>query len=249
MSKIICIFAHRNKCALTALLACLLIRLDCRAQTSGTSVFNTIGDGYKKPVTKVALPDSVPCVDDDIDDEMGEDDMINPPSDSISAYIPMVSLPLRSILVTSPFGMRRDPMKNASKREQRNSLNLPSGSILSNHRRRQMHNGIDLRARYEQVFSMLPGTVTAVAFSTNGGYYVTVNHGVCVCSYLHLSKILVNKGQRVRAGQAIAISGNTGRRTTGPHLHLSCRWGEERGKYFNPMVLIGFVSNELKMGM
>ena len=228
MSKIICIFAHRNKCALTALLACLLIRLDCQAQTSGTSVFNTIGDGYKKPVTKVALPDSVPCVDDDIDDEMGEDDMINPPSDSISAYIPMVSLPLRRILVTSPFGMRRDPM---------------------NHRRRQMHNGIDLRARYEQVFSMLPGTVTAVAFSTNGGYYVTVNHGVCVCSYLHLSKILVNKGQRVRAGQAIAISGNTGRRTTGPHLHLSCRWGEERGRYFNPMVLIGFVNNELKMGM
>ena len=225
MSGIIGKFACYEVLTLLFLMAGLLIRLDCHAQASGTLAFNTIGDGYKKPVARVALPDTVPNMDSEIDDEMGEDDMINPPSDSISAYIPLVALPLKRIVVTSPFGVRRDPM---------------------NRRRWQMHNGVDLRAKHEQVFSMLPGTVTAVAYSTNGGLYVTVSHGVCVCSYLHLSKVLVRNGQRVRAGQVIAISGNTGKRTTGPHLHLSCRWGDEQGKYFNPMVLIRLVSNELK---
>lgn len=56
---------------------------------------------------------------------------------------------------------------------------------------------------------------------------------------------LVRAGQRIRAGQVIAISGNTGRRTTGPHLHLSCRWGNEKGKFFNPMLLLNFVSEQL----
>jgi septal ring factor EnvC (AmiA/AmiB activator) len=52
---------------------------------------------------------------------------------------------------------------------------------------------------------MLPGVVTAASYSTNGGYYVTINHGICVCSYLHLSKILVRTGQRVTAGYSTSI--------------------------------------------
>ena len=92
---------------------------------------------------------------------------------------------------------------------------------------------------------MLPGVVTAASYSTNGGYYVTINHGICVCSYLHLSKILVRTGQRVTAGYIIAISGNSGKRTTGPHLHISCRWKNERGKFFNPMLILRFVTEQL----
>ena len=114
-----------------------------------------------------------------------------------------------------------------------------------NKQNRRMHNGLDLKARYEEVYSMLPGVVTAATYSTNGGYYVTVNHGVCVCSYLHLSKVLVNKGQRIMAGQIIAVSGNTGKRTTGPHLHISCRWGDEKGKFFNPVLILEFISEQL----
>ena len=150
--------------------------------------------------------------------------MIKPPIDSMKMYVPMVALPLKSIKINSPFGIRKDPMNRQSSR---------------------MHSGLDLKAKYEEVYSMLPGVVTVTSYSTNGGYYITVNHGACVCSYLHLSKILVRAGQRIRAGQVIAISGNTGRRTTGPHLHLSCRWGNEKGKFFNPMLLLNFVSEQL----
>ena len=63
---------------------------------------------------------------------------------------------------------------------------------------------------------------------------MTVNHGSCVCSYLHLSEIKVRKGQHVSAGEKIAVSGNTGKRTTGPHLHISCRWMERHGEILRP---------------
>ncbi|WP_302494668.1 M23 family metallopeptidase [uncultured Prevotella sp.] len=147
---------------------------------------------------------------------------MSPPVDSLRAYMPMVAYPLRAMRVTSPFGIRKDPMDRRKKR---------------------MHSGLDLRARYENVYSMLPGRVIAVSYSENGGYYVSIDHGICVCSYLHLSKVMVRKRQRINAGQLIAISGNSGRRTTGPHLHISCRW--TNGKYFDPMLILKFVTEQL----
>ena len=206
---------------LLVLVVCAAMPSVCTAQERVASPFNTVGSGYDRP--------KIPTVrekedDDDVDDETDVQNTTTPSADALKAYTPLVALPLKRIHINSPYGVRRDPM---------------------NRRNTRMHNGIDLRARYQEVYSMLPGAVTAVAFSTNGGNYVTVNHGACVCSYLHLSKMLVKKGERVTAGQVIAISGNTGNRTTGPHLHLSCRWGGENGKYFNPMLVLRFVTEEL----
>lgn len=198
----------------------LFLHTECMAQTKSASAFNTVSCyGHRRNVDVRETN-----TDEDFDDTMDNVDMANTSMKEVMAYIPTVALPLKNIHVTSPFGNRRDPMNGQSRR---------------------MHNGLDLKARYEEVYSMLPGVVTAASYSTNGGYYVTVNHGVCVCSYLHLSKMLVNKGQRIIAGQIIAVSGNTGKRTTGPHLHISCRWGDEKGKFFNPMLILGVISEQL----
>ena len=131
------------------------------------SAFHTIGYDNQRGKVPVVVqePDTL-----DVDDYVDEGNVCEPPSDSIKVYLPMVSLPLKEIKVTSPFGMRSDPMNRA---------------------RYRYHSGVDLRARYENVYSMLPGTVSAAGFSKTGGNYVTVNHGVCSCSYLHLSKIRV----------------------------------------------------------
>ncbi len=51
------------------------------------------------------------------------------------------------------------------------------------------------------------------------GKYIVIRHdNGYVTRYLHLSKALVKPGERVKMGEEIALSGNTGR-TTGPHLH------------------------------
>ena len=207
---------------LFALVACLGMTTHpkCMAQVQTSSPFNTVGDAYNKPRNNDIRDEEADAFDEETDVE----DIANPPTDSIKAYMPTVALPLRCIMINSPFGVRKDPMNKRTKR---------------------MHSGLDLKAKFEEVYSMLPGVVTTASYSTNGGYYVTVNHGVCVCSYLHLSKILVRKGQHIAAGEIIAISGNSGKRTTGPHLHISCRWGDENGKFFNPMLILRFVTEQL----
>ena len=130
-----------------------------------------------------------------------------------------MSFPLKKIQINSKFGMRMHPI----------------------YHKYIKHNGIDLKAKNETVFSMFPGIVTAASYSSGGGYFVTVNYGFCECSFLHLSKIEVQKGQKVIAGQKIAVSGNTGKNTTGPHLHLSCKWSDT-GQYFDPKTLLVFIA-------
>lgn len=190
------------------------------AQVKNLSPFNTIGDAYGKIQNSNVRDEGA----DDFDGEANAEDITSPPEDSLKVFVPSVALPLKHIKVNSPFGVRKDPLNKRTKR---------------------IHNGLDLKAKFEEVYSMLPGVVTAASYSNNGGYYVTVNHGACVCSYLHLSKILVKVGQRIKAGHTIAVSGNSGKRTTGPHLHISCRWKNESGKFFNPMLILRFVTEQL----
>lgn len=212
-----------GKCPLLCLILYFGGLIGCYAQSS-KQIFNTVGYSVRNPKVFVQVENFIPDNGDEDVTTTEEQSLDTIPNDTIKHRISNVAFPLRDIWITSPFGIRRDPM---------------------NRKRRRMHNGLDLRARYEPVYSMMPGVIAAVASSKNGGYYVTVNHGVCVCSYLHLSKILVKRGQMVQAGQMVAISGNSGKRTTGPHLHITCRWGNEKGKFFNPMLLLNFVADEL----
>jgi murein DD-endopeptidase MepM/ murein hydrolase activator NlpD len=67
------------------------------------------------------------------------------------------------------------------------------------------------------------------------GNCVVIDHGQGLLTlYLHLSKFLVKEGDDVSKGQAIGLSGGTGR-ATGPHLHLAVRW---QGVYLDPQVLL-----------
>ncbi|RZQ55275.1 peptidase M23 [Pseudidiomarina tainanensis] len=82
------------------------------------------------------------------------------------------------------------------------------------------HNGIDYAAQTgTPVMSSGAGKVIASAYNNLNGHYVFVQHGErYVTKYLHLSKRLVKKGQRVKQGELIGRVGATGR-VTGAHLH------------------------------
>lgn len=86
---------------------------------------------------------------------------------------------------------------------------------------RRMHEGIDILVDIgSKVMSSGKGKVVTVKRSGDLGLYVEIDHGYgYITRYGHLSKASVQVGQKINRGDVIALSGNTGRLTTGPHLH------------------------------
>ncbi len=121
------------------------------------------------------------------------------------------------LFVTSPFGMRQDPMDKS---------------------KQQMHKGIDIRAKHDDVLATENGgKVVAVNHNTNtgGGKSVTVEYArtdgsKVQTTYMHLDSISVKVGDEVKSGQKLGVSGNTGTRTTGEHLHFGVKTISADGK-------------------
>jgi murein DD-endopeptidase MepM/ murein hydrolase activator NlpD len=101
---------------------------------------------------------------------------------------------------------------------------------------RSPHTGEDYRAAAgTPVLAAAPGVVALAEEHFFGGQSVFIDHGDGLFSmYLHLSAILVEPDQQVRAGQRIGLVGSTGR-ASGPHLHFGVRW---RGARVDPAVLL-----------
>lgn len=91
------------------------------------------------------------------------------------------------------------------------------------------HHGIDLAApRGTPVLAVAAGTVLEATFDATWGNYVRVDHGGDTSSLLiHLDRIDVVPGQRVKAGDRLGASGASGK-ATGPHLHLEYWEGWQR---------------------
>ena len=202
---------------LTAFFFCLNIPLYAQFNTVGTinnkRIYTTNPPKPKEALTdSIVVADSVP--DSTTTDNDGDGQTIVTSLDNHN-LMSLVALPLEKIHINSGFGMRRHPI----------------------YHKRIMHNGIDLSARYEKVYSMFPGTVIKVGQDSRSGKFVTVRTGDYTISYCHLSQQLVKENEFVKAGTNIAISGNTGA-STGPHLHLTTK---KDGKAFDPTILIEYV--------
>lgn len=101
------------------------------------------------------------------------------------------------------------------------------------------HNGIDFKAEIGcPVYAAHGGTITYAGEDRSGGISVTITESLTGDSfktiYYHLSKVLVQKGQPIGVGDKIGLSGNTGKYTTGPHLHFGLKMlknGKTTNKY------------------
>ncbi len=137
------------------------------------------------------------------------------------------------MLVTSPYGQRQDPMDSS---------------------KTQIHHGIDIKTNKESVLATENnGTVIGVDHRTNttGGKTITVEYSredgtKTRVQYMHLSDISVKKGDTVNAGQKLGVSGNTGTRTTGEHLHFGVINVAADGKmqWVNPAAYLAGISEK-----
>jgi murein DD-endopeptidase MepM/ murein hydrolase activator NlpD len=101
------------------------------------------------------------------------------------------------------------------------------------------HYGVDVVAKKDEfIKSTLDGTVVYEGFSPSDGYIIQIQHENNLMSiYKHNSSILKRLGDRVRSGEPIAVIGNTGELSKGPHLHFEL-W--HNGLPINPEEFIVF---------
>jgi len=123
--------------------------------------------------------------------------------------------PLSKKIITSSFGMRKDPI---------------SGSL-------SFHSGIDFRANTgTAVLASLDGVVSFTGENWLYGKHIIISHSNGYKTmYAHLNAFSVKKGDRVTRGRKIAESGNTGY-STGPHLHFGIY--DKNNKLINPLELL-----------
>lgn len=114
-----------------------------------------------------------------------------------------------------------------------------SGSISAEYDPSREHLGTDIIApKGTAVKSVMEGIVLSAEWSVESGNSVLIQHPRNIVSvYKHNSAILVKPGQKVQTGQAVAIIGNSGEMSSGPHLHFEL-WYD--GQPVNPKNYISF---------
>jgi murein DD-endopeptidase MepM/ murein hydrolase activator NlpD len=129
-------------------------------------------------------------------------------------------LPLRHLELTSGFGYRIHPV---------------TGKFC-------FHSGIDLRARHDTIFAVMPGRVAFMGYDAVTGVHIRLNSGDYTFLYGHLSQVFVLAGDSVEASSALGVTGLSGR-VTGEHLHFSVSY---RQKPLNPLQFLYGLTNNLK---
>lgn len=114
-----------------------------------------------------------------------------------------------------------------------------SGIITNEFNPTASHFGIDIVAkRNDAVKAIDNGVVVLAEWTINTGNIIAIQHsGNMVSVYKHNSSLLKKEGDYVNAGELIAIIGNTGEQSTGPHLHFEL-WLD--GSAVDPLKYISF---------
>jgi len=127
-------------------------------------------------------------------------------------------LPLRHLSLTSGYGYRLHPVTR----------------LIS------FHAGIDLRARQDTVFAVLPGRVYFVGYDAVTAVHIRLRSGDFTFLYGHLSQVFVLAGDSVNACTPLGVTGSSGR-VTGEHLHFSVSF---RQVPVNPLVFLRSLFND-----
>lgn len=114
-----------------------------------------------------------------------------------------------------------------------------SGVITNKFDANNGHFGIDIVSkRNEAIKTIDNGMVVFAEWTLNTGYVIMIQHSSNIISvYKHNSSLLKKIGDYVKAGDLIAIIGNTGEQSSGPHLHFEL-WVD--GSAVNPTDYISF---------
>lgn len=140
-------------------------------------------------------------------------------------------------------GQNKQPSSSSKPNAQDTNLDLlfpPVKGVITNQFNPAIgHLGTDIVPdRDAFVFAAMGGTVVISNYTIEFGYSVVIQHANNIITvYKHNKELLVNTGDVVKAGTPIAVFGNTGEYSTGPHLHFEL-W--QNGVALNPELYVSF---------
>lgn len=114
-----------------------------------------------------------------------------------------------------------------------------SGYVTASFDPSQGHFGVDIVTKQDEAIkATLDGTVIFSSFSADDGNVIHVQHsGNLISIYKHCSSLLKTVNDRVRSGEPLAIVGNSGENSRGPHLHFELWFN---GSPVNPQEFVAF---------
>ncbi len=114
-----------------------------------------------------------------------------------------------------------------------------SGEVMSPFDLQKSHFGLDIAApKNTAVKAAANGVVISAGYTVETGYSIAIQHpNNVVTMYKHNSVLLKKEGSAVKAGEAIAIIGNSGEQSSGPHLHFELWY---KGRAVDPSDYINF---------
>lgn len=121
---------------------------------------------------------------------------------------------------------------------------LPDARVISPYGGARRHSGVDLKTKpNDEVYAAFDGVVVASGPYYGYGNCIRIKHAYGLETlYSHQSKNMVKKGDKVKAGQVIGLTGRTGRATT-EHLHFEVSFG---GKRLDPAIIFDHSNHKLK---
>lgn len=121
---------------------------------------------------------------------------------------------------------------------------LPGAKVISPYGGRRRHAGVDLKTKpKDEIVAAFDGVVVRSGPYYGYGNCITIRHAFGFETlYSHQYKNLVKKGDKVKAGQVIGLTGRTGRATT-EHLHFEVHF---RGRRLNPSILFDHAKRSLR---
>jgi murein DD-endopeptidase MepM/ murein hydrolase activator NlpD len=133
------------------------------------------------------------------------------------------------------------PVRNAANAQLKSFVFFTplKGVLLGKFEPQRQHYGVDIVARKnEPIKAVADGTVIISSWTQDSGYTIGIQHkNQLISFYKHNSVLLRKTGETVRAGDIIAIIGNSGELTDGPHLHFELWYN---GSPVNPEQYISF---------
>ncbi|MFV0291348.1 MAG: M23 family metallopeptidase [Mangrovibacterium sp.] len=139
----------------------------------------------------------------------------------------------------SSIGQSGDRLNHSDEIHEINFFKPSNGIITDKFQSSPNHYGIDIVSSPEApIFSTLSGTIIFSGFTIETGYVIYIQHRNNLISvYKHNASLLKKTGDYVSAGEAIAIMGNSGELSTGPHLHFELWY---KGTAIDPLEYISF---------